>query len=63
MQAAILKASAKATLREVTDDPWTLAALTLGTFLTAFLVSAHACCLDLEPSQFSTLISICTSAG
>jgi len=49
--------------REISRDPWLLAALGLGTALTGFLVTAHSCCFGFGTSELSALLSICSSAG
>lgn len=54
---------ATALLREIHEDPSLLIALAAGCALTAFLVTAHACCIGLTaPDHLSALLQICSGA-
>ncbi len=55
---------AAAAIREIREDFSLKLALGTGTLLTAFLATAHACCLGLAaPHPFAALLQICTVAG
>ncbi|MBN9672601.1 hypothetical protein [Roseibium aggregatum] len=49
---------------EIRSDPSLMLALATGTLLTAFLATAHACCLGLAvPHTAAALLQICSSGG
>jgi len=53
-----------AAVTEIRNDPSLLLALTTGTALTAFLATAHACCLGLPvPHTAAALLQICSTGG
>ena len=63
---AFLQKSGLATgvLTEIRQDPSLMLALGTGTLLTAFLATAHACCIGLAtPDHFAALLQICSTAG
>ena len=63
MAVQVIQASGTTTMREIVEDPWLLAALGLGTLLTAFFFLAHACCFGADAAMLKSLSVICSSAG
>ncbi len=57
-------AAVSGALQEARDDPSLKFALVTGTALTAFLATAHACCLGLAaPDHLAALLQICSPLG
>lgn len=63
MTAQAIQASDVTSLREITQDPWLITALGLGTLLTGFFFFAHACCFGADAAMLKSLSVICSSAG
>lgn len=63
MHAQVIQASDMTVFREIARDPWLLAALGLGTLLTAGFFFAHACCFGADAAMLQSLNVICSSAG
>lgn len=49
--------------RDLSRDPWLLAAVGLSALMTGFLVTVHACCFGFGTSHLSAMFTICSSAG
>jgi hypothetical protein len=62
MHALALKANGMESLREISEDPWLMTALGLGTLMTAGLFIVHACCFGADAAMLKSLSLICSSA-
>jgi len=62
MTAAAIRLENTEAFNEITQDPWLMSALVLGTVMTAGLAFAHACCFGAEAAMLRSLSIICSSA-